>query len=292
MTEVPESSTPRATIPASPPDMRYVTPSTGWTRADVAELWAARELLLTFIARDVKVRYRQAVVGAAWVILQPLATLAIFQVFFGLLQRKPASVDAPYAVSAFIGLLTWQLVASSVRDATTSLVTNRQMLTRVYFPRLLMPGAAVGAALFDFAVAAPVLAGLMAWTQTAPAGTAWLVPAFLLLAVLFALAAAIWLSALNALYRDVGHVVPFALQIGFFLSPVIYESRVLIPARWQWLYELNPLATAITGVRWSLLGTAAPSGIGVAGSALLTLLLLACGLIYFRRAEQWIADRV
>ncbi len=272
--------------------MRYVTPGGAWRIDDIAELWASRELLVVLIARDLKVRYRQAVIGVAWVLLQPLATLAIFQVLFGLLGKRPASDEAPYAVSAFAGLLTWQLFAAAVRDGTVSLSANRQILTRVYFPRLLLPASTVGCALFDFLVAAPVLAGLMWWTGAAPTANVWLAPLFLALAAVTAFAAATWLSALNALYRDVGYVVPFLLQIGFFVSPVIYETRALIPERWRWLYELNPLATAIGGLRWALFGTALPATESLVLSTLLTLGLLGSGLVYFRYAEQWLADRV
>lgn len=272
--------------------MRYITPGGTWQRDDFIELWAARELLGTLIARDLKVRYRQALVGVAWVLLQPLLSLIIFQVFFGLLGARTVSGSAPYAVTAYAGLLVWQFFASSVRDGANSLVQNRVMLTRVYFPRLLLPAAAVGAAAFDFLVAAPLLAPLMLWKHAALSPHCWIAPAFLLLVLACALAAAVWLSALNALYRDIGYVVPFALQIGFFLTPVIYESTEVIPDRWRWLYDLNPLSTAISGLRWSLLGAEPPPFPSTALSLLIVALLLGSGLVYFRRAEQWISDRV
>ena len=272
--------------------MRFITPGGKWQRDDFVELWSARELLGTLILRDLKVRYRQAVIGVAWVVLQPLLSLLVFQVFFALLGARTVSESAPYAVTAYAGLLVWQFFAAAARDGANSLVLNRVMLTRVYFPRLLLPAASVGSAGVDFLVAAPLLAGLMLWNQTIPSPGCWMAPAFLLLALAFAASAAVWLSALNALYRDIGYVLPFALQIAFFLSPVIYESTELIPDRWRWIYELNPLSTAITGLRWSLLGTEAPTTTGAGLSTLIVTLLLGTGLLYFRRAEQWISDRV
>jgi lipopolysaccharide transport system permease protein len=272
--------------------MRYIESGTRWHKDDIAELWHSRELLSVLVARDVKVRYRQAVIGVAWVILQPVATLAVFQVFFGLLGARPASGNSPYIVSAYVGLLIWQLFASAVRDGTHSLAQNRQILTRVYFPRLFLPSTSVGCAVFDFLVAAPLLIALLIWYGTIPGPGVAAAPLFVLLAVTAALAAAIWLSALNALYRDIGHIVPFALQIGFFLSPVVYETAALIPQRWRVLYELNPLTASIDGLRWSLLGTRAPTSSTLAVSVLLTLAMLLSGLLYFRRAEQWLADRL
>ncbi len=263
----------------------------GWGILDLRELWQYRELGLVFAARDLKIRYRQAMVGVAWAVLQPLVTMLIFLVLFRLLGQKPTSAGVPYAVSAFCGLLPWQFFATSLRDGSQSLVTNRDLVTKVYFPRTLLPFATVLCGLVDLAIASLVLVALMCGYQVLPGPQIVALPLFLLLAVGLAFGGALWLSALNALYRDVGYVVPFVLQIGFLVSPVIYETSSLIPRTW-WGYGLNPMVAVIEGVRWSLLGTPMPSPAIMLLSLGMATVLLISGLCYFRRIESWVADRI
>ncbi|MCR4413064.1 MAG: ABC transporter permease [Thermoguttaceae bacterium] len=263
-----------------------------WRFVDFGELWRSRDLLWMLTARDLKVRYRQAVVGAAWAVLQPVLTMVIFGVLFGLLGRKPAAGDAPYLVTAYCGLLPWHLLATSLSQATASLVNDRHVITRVYFPRMLLPMASVVAALVDFGIAAVVLAGLMAWFGIAPTLALVTLPGFVLLAVLVALGAGLWLSALNALYRDIGYTVPFLLQVGFFVSPVVYETAALVPERWRLVYSLNPMVGAIEGFRWALLGGPAPPMAMLGVSMAVAAAFLLGGMAFFRRVEHVIADRI
>ena len=272
-------------------DLVYYGPNAGWQLIDLRELWRFRELALVFAARDLKVRYRQAVVGIAWAVIQPLLTMVVFQVLFQLLKSTPTSEGVPVAVSMICGLIAWQLFASSLRDGTQSLVVNRQLVTKVYFPRMLLPLSTVLCAVVDLLIGFVVLAGVMAWYGVAPSANVWALPAFVALAVLLSFGAAVWLAALNALYRDIGYVVPFFLQLGFFLSPVVYETDVVIPRDW-WGYGLNPMVVVIEGFRWSILGSEMPSPLMLGLSTLVACALLLSGLSYFHRAEQWIADRV
>ncbi len=271
--------------------LRWHGPDPGWGILDLGELWRFRELGLVFTARDLKIRYRQAVVGIAWAVLQPLTTMLIFLVLFRLLGRDPTSPGIPYAVSAFCGLLPWQLFATSLRDGSMSLVTNRDLVTKVYFPRTLLPLATVMCGLVDLAIGSVVLALLMAWFHVVPGPQILALPLFLLLAVVLAFAGALWFAALNALYRDIGYIVPFLVQIGFLISPVMYETGSLIPSSW-WLYGLNPMVAVIEGVRWSLLGTPMPTPVMMLLSFCVATALLVSGLFYFRRVETWIADRI
>ena len=271
--------------------LTYVGPDVGWQLVDLRELWRFRELALVFAARDLKVRYRQALVGVAWAVLQPLLTMVVFQVLFRLLESDPTSADVPAGVSMICGLVAWQLFASSLRDGTQSLVANRQLVTKVYFPRMLLPLSTVLCALVDLLIGLAVLAGVMAWYGTAPSVHLWALPGFVLLAMLLSFGAAVWLAALNALYRDIGYVVPFATQLGFFLSPVVYETDVIIPRDW-WGYGLNPMVIVIEGFRWAILGTEMPSATTLVLSTVVAAGLLLSGLAYFHRAERWIADRV
>ena len=270
--------------------LTYFGPDAGWKLIDLRELWRFRELALVFAARDLKVRYRQALVGIAWAVLQPLLTMVVFQVLFTLMNSNPTSGDVP-AVSMVCGLITWQLFASSLRDGTQCLVINRQLVTKVYFPRMLLPLATVLCALVDLLIGFVVLGGVMAWYGVTPSVHVWALPGFLLLAILLSFGAAVWLSALNALYRDLGYVVPFVIQLGFFLSPVVYETDALIPRDW-WGYGLNPMVVVIEGFRWAILGSRMPTPLMLGLSTGVALALLLSGLAYFHRAEQWIADRV
>lgn len=263
-----------------------------WRLLDLRELYQYRDLLWMLTLRDLKVRYRQAVIGAAWAVIQPVGTMLLFGVLFDLLGRKPSSGVLPYSVTALCGLLPWQLFASSVIQASASLVNNRHVITKVYFPRMMLPAASVLCALVDFAIAFGVLAGLMAWFGVMPGWPALAMPLFLALAVLTALAVGLWLSALNALYRDFMYVVPFLVQVGLFLSPVVYETAVLIPRHWWPVYSLNPMVCVLEGFRWSLLGLPAPSAQTMAVSLAAGIALLVSGLAFFRKVEHAIADRI
>jgi lipopolysaccharide transport system permease protein len=275
--------------------MNFTGPEAGAGLVDLRELWRFRELALVFAQRDLKVRYRQAAIGIAWAILQPLLTMLVSLVLFGWLGRQPVTAGAPYAVMVYIGLLVWQLFAYTVRESTASLVGHRDLVTKVYFPRLLLPLSTLLCALVDFAVALVVLAPLMLWAGVTPGLAVVWFPCFLLLAMAASMAVGIWLAALNALYRDIGYVVPFLLQLGLFVSPVLYETTALVPAEWRFVWQLNPLVAAIEGCRWACLpsGTGTPPGpLMIVQSVVVTSALLAGGLWYFRRAEQWIADRI
>lgn len=282
----------------SPPPlagMAWFGPDPGWRIVDFRELWNYRELLLVFAVRDLKVRYRQAVVGIAWAILQPVATMLVFVVLFGWLGRRPAAEGAPYGLLAYIGMLVWQLFAYSVREGSSSLVGNRDLVTKVYFPRLLLPAATVVCALVDFLIALLVLIPLMIAFNVSPSARLLLLPAFLSLAILAALAGSLWAAALNALYRDIGYVIPFLLQLGFFAAPVVYQTDALVPERWRWLWGLNPLAATIEGCRWSIVvhpGVSGPDWKLLPVAAIVTLAVLIAGLAYLRRVERWIADRI
>ena len=269
-----------------------IGPENGWPLIDLAELWRYRDLLGILAGRDIKVKYRQAVVGIAWVLLQPLATLAVFTILFGLMKQTPVEGHAPYALSLFCGLLPWQLFASSLTTGSGSLVNNRHIVTKVYFPRLLLPLACVMAALVDFAVASLVLGGLMLWYQVAPTASLLWFPLWLALTSVTAFSAALILSGLNALYRDVGYVVPFLVQLGFFISPVVYETFALIPAKWQPLFALNPLVAVLEGFRWIVLGATPARPLLLLLSLSTSLILFAASVLCFRRMEHHLADRI
>ncbi len=269
-----------------------IEPRASWRIVDLAELWRYRDLLWVLAERDLRVRYKQTVVGVAWAILQPLSTVLVFSVFFHLLGRQPVASGAPYAVSLFCALLPWQLFAGALTQSSESLIANQNLITKVYFPRLLAPASCIVVCLADFGCSLLVLGGLFLWYGIVPGWAALCVPAFVGLACLAALAIGVWLSAFSALYRDFRYVVPFCIQIGFFVSPVLFETAALIPAEWRFLYGLNPMVGVIEGFRWALLGAPFPDG-GMLGLSLAaTLVLLAGGLVYFRRMERHFADTI
>lgn len=278
--------------PADGEGLRYFGPSPGWRLVNWRELWQHRELLWTLAVRDLKVRYRQTLVGVAWVVIQPVTTMAIFLVLFGLLGRQPASDAAPYGLVLMCGLLPWQLFAGVISRATVCLVENQALVTRVYFPRLVLPLSGGVSAVVDFAVAFLVLIGLLLWYGVPLSWGALVVPPLVALTVLAGLAVGVWLAALNAMYRDFGYVVPFLLQVGFFVSPVVYETDALIPERWRALFALNPMVSVIEGFRWALLREPPPAAVPVLASLAGGLFLLVSGLVYFRRIERYLADRI
>jgi len=267
-----------------------IRPARGLWDLDLRELWEHRELLYFFVWRDVKVRYKQTVLGAAWAIIQPFFTMLAFTLFFGRLGKMP-SEGVPYPVFYFCALVPWTYFANAMTQATNTMVENQRVITKVYFPRLALPLSAVLSALVDLAISFVVLVGMMIWYRIPPSPAVLLLPVFLALAVAAALGAGLWLSALNARYRDIRYTVPFLVQFGLFASPVAYPSSI-VPASLRWLYGLNPMAGVIDGFRWALAGTAAPSAVIVIASALAVILLLLGGLVYFARVEGTIADVV
>ena len=266
-----------------------IAPAQSWLHLNLAELWEYRELLYFLIWRDVKVRYKQTVLGAVWAIIQPFFTMVVFTLFFGLLAKLPSN-GLPYPVFYYSALLPWLYFAGALQEATNTMTANRSVITRVYFPRLILPLASVLSPLVDFAIAFTLLIGMMLFYGLAPGPAILLLPVFLLLAVVTALAVGLWLAALNAVYRDVRYVVPFLIQLWMFASPVAYPSS-LVPEAWRWLYGLNPMAGVIEGFRWALLGQGNPSLL-VGVSILSLLLVFVAGLLYFRRVEGTIVDLV
>lgn len=254
------------------------------------ELWAYRELLYFLVWRDVKVRYRQATLGVAWAVIQPLMTMVIFSVIFGQLARLPSD-GIPYPLFSYAALLPWQLFAGALQRTGTSLVGNANLLTKVYFPRLVIPISAVAVGLVDFAVAFVVLVGLMLWYRIVPTWAMLWLPLFVLLALLAALGVGLWLSALNVQYRDVQQVIPFLVQAWMYASPVAYSAGLVPSGMWRFLYGLNPMAGVIQGFRWTLLGANPPDQL-IFVSATVVLLLLVSGIHYFRKMERTFADVV
>ena len=265
-------------------------PSSGFLRLKLRDVWAYRELLYFLVWRDVKVRYKQTALGAAWAILQPVMTMVVFSVFFGRLAKVPSD-GIPYPVFAFAALLPWQLFAYALSESSNSLVSNQNLITKVYFPRLVIPMSAVLAGLVDFAVAFVILLVMMRYYGIVPTAAIALLPLFVLLAVATALAVGLWLSALNVKYRDVRYTIPFLTQFWLFATPVAYPST-LVPERWRALYGLNPMAGVVEGFRWALLGKSQGPGPLLAVSVGAVVVLLVGGLIYFRRMESTFADIV
>jgi lipopolysaccharide transport system permease protein len=264
--------------------------SGSWVSLRLGELWEYRELLFFLVWRDVKIRYKQTALGAAWAVLQPFFTMVVFSVVFGRLAGLPSD-GVPYPVFTYSALLPWQLFAFALGESSNSLVAHQRLISKVYFPRLIIPLSSVGVGLVDFAVSFGVLLVLMAYYGIAPTVALWTVPFWAMLAVTSALGVGLWLSALNVKYRDVRYTLPFVTQIWMFASPVAYASS-LVPEAWRPLYALNPMVGVIDGFRWALLGTADPSPVTLLVSLAAVSTLLLTGLIYFRRTERTFADLV
>jgi lipopolysaccharide transport system permease protein len=252
------------------------------------DLWRYRELVFFLVWRDVKVRYKQTLLGAAWAVLQPFLTMVVFSVFFGRLAGLPSD-GLPYPLFTYAALLPWQLFAYALTESSNSLVSNQRLIVKVYFPRLAVPVAAALSGLVDFAIAFVVLLGMMVFYGTPLTARILFLPLLILLALVAALALGLWLAALNVQYRDVRYVIPFIVQLGFFLTPVAYSSS-LVPAALQPLYALNPMVGVVTGFRWALLGAEAPAAGTILISTLAALVLFVGGLFYFRRMEYSFAD--
>jgi lipopolysaccharide transport system permease protein len=255
---------------------------------DIKAIWEYRELLYFLVWRDLKVRYRQSVIGVGWVILQPLMTMVVFTAIFGKFVGVPSD-GLPYPIFIFSALLPWNLFASALTRGSASVVDNTQLVSKVYFPRLILPLSGVLSPVADFAVAFGILIGMMVWFGTSPTWGILALPLLVLLAILTALAIDIWLSALNVRYRDVGHTVPFLVQIWMFISPVTYPVS-LVPEKWRLLYSLNPMAGVIEGFRWALLGKQSPDFAVITASAVMMFTLLVTGIVYFKHTERTFAD--
>lgn len=267
-----------------------IEPSRGWTAIGLRELWQYRELLYFLTWRDVKVRYKQTALGAAWAVIQPVFMMVVFSLFFGRLGGIPSD-GIPYPVFTFCALLPWQLFAHALTESSNSLVGSQNLITKVYFPRLVIPIAAVLGGVIDFAIAFVILLLMMLYYGIVPGWALLTLPGFLLLALLTALAAGLWFSALNVKYRDIRYTINFLVQFWLFLTPVVYPSS-LIPEKYRALYGLNPMAGVVEGFRWALLGKTEPPGAMLWVSVTVVVLLLFGGLYYFRRMEQQFADVV
>jgi len=286
-----QSSIPtQAPIPLTELPVTDITPPTGWLDLNFRELWQFRELVYFFVWRDIKIRYKQTAIGAAWAVIQPLATMLVFSLFFGRLARIPSG-GIPYPIFYLSALLPWMYFAGALQNATNAVVAQQHVITKVYFPRLVLPLSAVVSGLVDFGIGFVVFLGMMVFYRVHPGKAILTLPAFLLLAMATALGVGLWLSALNAIYRDVRHVVPFLIQFWMFASPVAYPSS-LVPERWRWLYGLNPMAGVIEGFRWALTGKGQPPSLLLAASTSAVIVVLVGGLFFFRRMEGTIADVV
>lgn len=265
-----------------------IEPSNGLFNLDLRAVWQYRGLLYFLVWRDVKVRYKQTAIGAAWAIIQPLLTMVVFTVIFGNFAQIPSD-SLPYPIFAYAALLPWYYFSQALSDCGRSLLGDASLIRKVYFPRLILPLASVMRPLVDLSLSFLVFLSMMVWFGIPPTWTMVALPAFLILALLTALAVGLWLSALNVRYRDVGHTIPFLIQIWMFASPVVYPVS-LVPEKWRLLYSLNPMAGVIEGFRWALLGKHGPDFPVMVVSALAVLLVLLGGLLYFKRAEPTFAD--
>ena len=266
---------------------RRLQPSQGWNSRTLSDIWAYRELLYFFVWRDIKVRYKQTLLGAGWAIIQPLMTMVVFTIFFGHLAKVPSD-GLPYPVFSLMALVPWTYFASALAGCSTSLSGYQHIISKVYFPRLIIPIAAVVAPLVDFAIGFAILIGFMVWYRIVPGPSIVWLPALMLLALATAAGVGVWLAALNVRYRDVRYVVPFVVQLWMFATPVAYPAS-LVPARWRAVYGLNPMAGVIEGFRWALAGGPAP-GVITLVSAAVVVVLIAGGAVYFRRLEGTFAD--
>ncbi len=256
------------------------------------DLWQYRELLYFLVWRDIKVRYKQTALGVAWAVLQPLFSMVVFSVLFGSLLKVPTG-DVPYPIFSYAALLPWNYFAGSLTRSSTSVVNSAHLITKVYFPRLVIPISGVLAGLLDFAIAFVVLVGMMFYFGITPTRAVFTLPAFLLLAMVTALGFGLWLSALNVRYRDVNYLIPYLVQIWMYVTPVVYGST-LIPERFRFLLALNPMTGVVEGFRWALLGgqlaDASPPGALFPISVGISLLVLISGGIFFRNTERSFAD--
>ena len=282
-------------LPESAMDVKHeyrtrIQPSSGWVSLNLGELWEYRELLLFFVWRDIKVRYKQTVLGVLWAVIQPFFTMVIFSLFFGRLAQVPSD-NLPYPIFSFAALVPWTFFANALTQASNSLVVGASMIKKIYFPRLTMPLATVLAGIVDFILAFIVLMGMMVYFGLTPTVNAFWLPLFLLLALITSLGVGFWLSAMNVQFRDVRYIVPFLTQAWLFATPIAYPSS-LLPEFWRPFYALNPMVGVVEGFRWALLGTDTAPGPMVLVSAVVALALFVTGAYYFKRMEKNFADVV
>ena len=265
-----------------------IRPSRGLLHLDLGALWQYRELLVFLVWRDTKVRYKQAVIGAGWAVFQPLISMLLFTAIFSYLAKLPSD-GVPYPLFAYAGLLPWNFIAQATSRSGTSLVGESHLISKVYFPRLIIPLAAAATPAVDLVCSLLMMIPLMLWFGMTPGWQIFLFPIFLVMALLAALAVSLWFSALHVKFRDVGHIIPFFVQFWMFASPVVYPVS-LIPEQWRALYSLNPVVGVVEGFRWTLLGQRAPSLEMMLPSLVIVLLLFVSGVIYFKRMERTFAD--
>lgn len=269
---------------------RRIEPAHGWVSLRLPELWEYRELLYFFVWRDIKVRYKQTVLGAAWAIIQPVFTMLIFSLFFGHLAKVPSD-GIPYAIFTYTALVPWTFFVNGLNLSSNSLVASSNLIKKVYFPRLAIPIATVLSGIVDFGIAFVVLLGMMFYYGFSPTRNLIWLPVFLLLALVTSVGVGLWLSALNVEYRDIRYAVPFITQFWLFATPIAYPSS-LLPPPWRILYGLNPMVGVVEGFRWALLGTNTAPGAIFAASAFAATIMLVTGAFYFRRMEKTFADVV
>jgi len=267
-----------------------IAPSRGWVPLKLSELWEYRELLYFLIWRDIKVRYKQTALGASWAIIQPFMTMVVFSLFFGHLGKMPSD-GLPYPIFTFAALVPWAFFANGLNQSSNSLVGSSNLITKVYFPRLIVPLASVFSGIVDFLVAFGVLLGMMLYYGLVPTLNILWLPLYVLLALVTSLGVGLWLSALNVEYRDVRYIIPFITQFWLFATPIAYPSS-LLPEPWRTIYGLNPMVGVVEGFRWALLRTNSAPGPIVAVSASAAVLILVSGAFYFRRMEKTFADIV
>jgi lipopolysaccharide transport system permease protein len=268
----------------------HIAPARGWGSVGLKELWAYRELLYFFVWRDIKVRYKQTILGAAWAVIQPFFTMVVFSLFFGRLAQVPSD-GLPYPIFSYAALVPWTFFATGISQASNTLVANANMVKKIYFPRLTMPVATVLAGVVDFVLAFIVLLGMLVYYKVSPTINVLWLPLFLLLALITAVGVGLWLAALNVQFRDVRYIVPFIVQFWLFVTPIAYSSS-LLSEPWRTLYGINPMAGVVEGFRWALLGTDTAPGPIIAVSTLVALGLLVSSVLYFRRMEKTFADVV
>ena len=274
------------------PTTIYIKPSTGLAALNLRDMWIYRELIYFMIWREIKVRYKQTMLGAAWAIIQPVLTMIVFTFLFGKIAKLPTDGNVPYPIFSYTALLPWGLFVAALNQASRSLTSNQNMVSKIYFPRLVLPLASVLSGLIDFVIAFVILIGLMIYYHIAPSiNVLWALPLFLVLTIITALGVALWLSAINVQYRDVNYALPFMTQFWLFATPVAYSSN-LISEKWRLVYSLNPMAGVVNGFRWALLGVGNGPDTGLWISVVIALVILISGLFYFRNMEKTFADTI
>ena len=266
-------------------------PPSGWTALNLGDLWRYRELIYFMTWRDLKVRYKQTLLGASWAILKPFMTMVVFSIFFGNLAKVPSD-GLPYPIFSYTALLPWELFVTALTVASRSLVLNSNMITKIYFPRIILPISSILGGVVDFFIALLVLVGMMFYYKVSPGPEIWTLPLFLLMAIIAAIGVSLWLSAMNVKYRDIGYITPFLTQFWLFITPIAYPAS-LVPDKYRIFFALNPMTGVVDGFRWALLGNqqSAPNSMWIV-SSLIAVIILITGLFYFRRMERHFADLI